>query len=79
MAKTHRGKVLREQVRHGRGVCPICKRTAVKVLYETQVKEKTIKVCKTCKAALSHGKMQKEVEALVPGAAPAAPAAPASP
>ncbi len=79
MAKPHRGKGLRDQVRHARALCPICKRTAVKVLYEVQVKDKTIKVCKTCKAALSHGKMQKEAEALVPGAAPAAPAAPASP
>ena len=47
-------------------VCPVCKRTAVKVGFEVQVKEKTIKVCKTCKAAISHGKLQKEAEALVP-------------
>jgi len=64
MAKSHRGKGLRGQVRHGRGLCPLCKRTAVKVVYEAQVKEKTIKVCKTCKAALSHGKYQQEAEAL---------------
>ncbi len=70
MAKGHRGKGLRSQVRHGRGICPICKRTAVKVVYEAQVKDKTIKVCKTCKAALSHGKYQQEAEA-VAAAAPA--------
>ncbi len=63
MGKTHRGKGLMDQVRHGRNVCPICKRTAVKVVYEAQIKDKTVKVCK---AALSHGKMQKEAEALVP-------------
>jgi hypothetical protein len=66
MAKTHRGKGLSTQVSHGRGVCPVCKRTAIKAVFEVQVKEKTIKVCKTCKASIGHGKMQKEVEALVP-------------
>ena len=75
MAKSHRGKGLRGQVRPGRGLCPLCKRTAVKVVYEAQVKEKTIKVCKTCKAALSHGKYQQEAEALVAAAAAQAPAA----
>ncbi|HVP19826.1 MAG TPA: hypothetical protein VMU36_12615 [Spirochaetia bacterium] len=70
MAKSHRGKGLKSQVRHGRGLCPLCKRTAVKVVYEAQFKDKTIKVCKTCKAALGHGKYQQEAEALT--AAPAA-------
>lgn len=65
MAKTHRGKGLRTVVRQGRDTCPICKRTAVKVVYETTIKEKTIKVCKTCKAALGHGKFQAEADALV--------------
>jgi len=67
MAKTHRGKGLRSSPRHGRGLCPICKRTSVKVIYEYQVKDKTIKVCKTCKATLSHGKHVQEAEALVTG------------
>jgi hypothetical protein len=44
----------------------VCKRTGVKVVFEAQVKDKTIKVCKTCKATIAHGGMQKEVEALVP-------------
>ncbi|HET6452509.1 MAG TPA: hypothetical protein VFI08_14420 [Spirochaetia bacterium] len=66
MGKTHRGKGLKDQVRNGRTVCPVCKRTAVKVVYEITVKEKTVKVCKTCKASIGNGKMQKEVEALVP-------------
>ena len=66
MAKTHRGKGLQSQPSHGRSQCPVCKRTAVKAVFEVQVKDKTIKVCKTCKAAIGHGKMQKEVEALVP-------------
>ncbi len=66
MAKTHRGKGLKSQPSHGRSECPVCKRTAVKAIYEVTVKEKTIKVCKTCKASIAHGKLQKEVEALVP-------------
>jgi RNA polymerase subunit RPABC4/transcription elongation factor Spt4 len=66
MAKGHRGKGLKDLVGQGRDVCPVCKRTAVKVVWEVTVKEKTIKVCKTCKAAIGHGKMQKEAEALVP-------------
>jgi ribosomal protein L37AE/L43A len=65
MAKTHRGKGIRNLVSHGRDTCPVCKRTAVKVVYEVTVKEKTIKVCKTCKASLAHGKFQAEAEALV--------------
>ncbi len=75
MAKTHRGKGIRNTPNHSRGTCPICKRTAIKVVYEVTVKEQTIKVCKNCKAALSHGKFQKEAEALVPAAAAATPAA----
>ena len=66
MGKTHRGKGLKELVHQGRNVCPVCKRTGIKVVFEAQVKDKTIKVCKTCKASISHGKMQKELEALVP-------------
>ncbi len=57
---------MKEQVRQGRSVCPVCKRTGVKVVFEVQVKDKTVKVCKTCKASIGHGKMQKEVETLVP-------------
>jgi len=75
MAKSHRGKGLKGQVRHGRGLCPLCKRTAVKAIYDAQVKDKTIKVCKTCKAALSHGKYQQEAEALASAQAAPAPKA----
>jgi hypothetical protein len=75
MGKTHRGKGLKALANHGRDTCPLCKRTAIKVVFEVTVKEKTIKVCKTCKAALSNGKLQKEAEAIaaaIPAAAPAA-------
>jgi ribosome-binding protein aMBF1 (putative translation factor) len=70
MAKTHRGKGIRSLVSQGRGACPLCGRTGVKVVFEITVNEKTLKLCKTCKAAVSHGKMRKEAEALA-SAAPA--------
>jgi hypothetical protein len=56
MAKAHRGKGIRELVSHGRGECPICKKEGVKVLYELESGETKVKVCKTCKAAVKHGK-----------------------
>jgi transposase-like protein len=56
MSKAHRGKGLKEAVARGRGTCPICKRNNVKVLYEQEAGEQKLKICKTCKAALKHGK-----------------------
>ena len=56
MAKPHRGKGIRELFAHGRGECPVCKRNNVKVLYEVDSGEQKIKICKTCKAAVKHGK-----------------------
>jgi ribosomal protein L37AE/L43A len=56
MSKAHRGKGLRDQVSRGRGTCPVCKRESVKVLYELEADGVKIKVCKTCKAAIAHGK-----------------------
>jgi hypothetical protein len=56
MAKAHRGKGIRELVSHGRGECPICKKEGVKVLYELESGEAKVKVCKTCKASVKHGK-----------------------
>ena len=56
MAKPHRGKSIRELPFRGRGECPVCKRQNVKVLYEQEAEGKKVKVCKTCKAAIKHGK-----------------------
>jgi hypothetical protein len=56
MSKSHRGKGIRELFSRGRGECPICKRTNVKILYEQESGEGKIKICKTCKAAIKHGK-----------------------
>ncbi|MDR0376616.1 MAG: hypothetical protein LBH70_02360 [Spirochaetaceae bacterium] len=56
MSKAHRGKGLRELVSRGRGDCPVCKRSNVKLLYEIEAGEQKVKVCKICKAAIKHGK-----------------------
>jgi hypothetical protein len=56
MSKAHRGKGIRELPSRGRGECPLCKRTNVKVLYEQDSGETKVKLCKTCKAAVKHGK-----------------------
>jgi len=52
MSKAHRGKGLRATPNHGRGTCPICKRSGVKIVYEVN---KTM-VCKICrkKASTQH-------------------------
>jgi len=49
MAKNHRGKTIRILPNHGRGECPFCKRTGVKLTFEVKAADKTIKVCKVCK------------------------------
>ncbi|MEN6445642.1 MAG: hypothetical protein ABFC98_06300 [Candidatus Cloacimonas sp.] len=49
MAKNTRGKGIKNIPNHGRGECPVCHRTGIKLLYEVKVGEKTYKVCKTCK------------------------------
>jgi hypothetical protein len=56
MSKAHRGKGLAEFAANGRGLCPVCKRDNVKVIYEVEAGEKKIKICKTCRAAVKHGK-----------------------
>ncbi|MDR3342261.1 MAG: hypothetical protein LBT14_05640 [Treponema sp.] len=56
MSKAHRGKGIRELFSRGRGECPVCKRTNVKILYEQEAGGKKVTICKTCKAAIKHGK-----------------------
>ncbi|WP_195572155.1 hypothetical protein [Paenibacillus sp. 1001270B_150601_E10] len=52
MAKTHRGKGLWKTPSKGRGTCPICLSTRIKLLYTVSDKENhQIKVCKKCKDA----------------------------
>ncbi|MBN2810817.1 hypothetical protein K7J14_12875 [Treponema zuelzerae] len=56
MSKAHRGKGIRTNPNHGRGVCPVCKREQVKTLYDQEVAGVKSKICKTCKAAIKNGK-----------------------
>lgn len=47
--KAHRGKTLWKLPSHGRGTCPVCKTTRIKVLYDIIAEDgsKTT-VCKRC-------------------------------
>ena len=56
MSKPYRGKSIRELVSHGRGVCPLCKRSGVKLLYEQDAGDTKIKICKICRASVKNGK-----------------------
>ncbi|WP_319477219.1 hypothetical protein [Marispirochaeta aestuarii] len=64
MSKANRGSGIRDKVKSGRGTCPLCKRTGIKVTNEVELKEKKYMVCKQCKAALAHDKLQDAVAAL---------------
>lgn len=49
-AKTHRGKTIVKIPKHGRGTCPICNATGIKLLYEVIAKDSSkVNVCKRCK------------------------------
>lgn len=54
MAKTRRGKVLWKLTNHGRGKCPLCERTGVKLLWQrTGADGTSLDVCKRCRAMKS--------------------------
>lgn len=56
MSKAHRGKGIADLVAGGRGSCPVCKRSGVKLLYETEIEGKKTKICKICKATTANKK-----------------------
>ncbi|MDR2589343.1 MAG: hypothetical protein LBC67_07945 [Spirochaetales bacterium] len=60
MSKAHRGAGLRSQTSSGRGVCPLCKRSGIKVVHEVASGDKKLMLCKQCKAAVASGKKQLE-------------------
>ena len=78
MSKSHRGTGVRKEPNHGRGVCPVCGRSQVKVLYEKEIDGNKVKVCKVCSAHMEND-AQKAAKAAKKAAAAAAPAAEASP
>ena len=75
MSKPHRGSSLRELHARGRGVCPVCKKTNIKVLYEQEAGDQKFKLCKVCRAAVKHG--TKSLPVTVTAKAPASEEAPA--
>lgn len=56
MSKAHRGKGIRSEQNRGRGVCPVCNKTGVKVLYENEVGGEKLKICKICRANIKNKK-----------------------
>ena len=63
MGKTHRGKGINDQFARGRGTCPACGASGIKLLYEQESGDKKVKVCKPCKAAIKRGKKSVPVQA----------------
>ncbi|MBK9748174.1 MAG: hypothetical protein J0M07_24425 [Anaerolineae bacterium] len=49
MGKSHRGKGLYKMPAHGRGTCPICGRTRIKLLYPVKIEGAQKNVCKNCR------------------------------
>ncbi len=49
MGKSHRGKGIIKLPAHGRGTCPICNRTRIKLLYPVKIDGVTKNVCKNCR------------------------------
>jgi len=65
MSKAHRGRPLKmETPGSGRGTCPVCKRSGIKLLYENEVDEKKLVVCKQCHTAVRAGKYKDVIAAL---------------
>ncbi len=64
MSKSNRGKGIWEKMGRGRGTCPVCKRSGIKLLYEREINEKKYMICKQCRAALAHGKKKEETAVL---------------
>jgi len=79
MSKPHRGSNIRGLYAHGRGECPVCKRTNVKVLFEQESGDQKFKICKVCRAAIKHGTKSLPVVASAKPATEAAAPAKAAP
>lgn len=73
MAKAHRGTGIRELPYHGRGTCPICKKTGIKILYEHEMDGAKVKICKFCNGHLKN-EARKAAKLAAKSAAASAPA-----
>ena len=56
MAKPHRGKGILDLYARGRGTCPSCGASGIKLLYELESEGDKVMVCKPCRAAIKRGK-----------------------
>jgi len=54
VSKAHRGKGIKSIPNRGRGKCPLCHSTGVKLLYENEVDGEKKNVCKICHANLKN-------------------------
>ena len=54
MAKNHRGTGMRSFPSRGRGECPRCHKTGIKMSYEVEIDGNKVKVCKVCNGALKN-------------------------
>ncbi len=65
MSKAHRGRPLKEEnPGAGRGTCPLCKRSGIKLLFDYEVDEKKLVLCKQCNSAVKNGKFKEAIAAL---------------
>jgi hypothetical protein len=65
MSKAHRGRPLKEEHKgNPRGNCPLCKRSAIKMLYSHEVDGKKFTVCKQCNSAVKAGKFKEAIAAI---------------
>ncbi|MBP3709159.1 MAG: hypothetical protein J6I73_01935 [Treponema sp.] len=78
MAKNHRGTGIRSLPSHGRGTCPVCHKTGVKIIYEVEIDGNKVMVCKFCNAAMKN-KARKEKRAQKAAVSVAEPAATEAP
>ena len=62
VSKAHRGKGLHETYNRGRGTCPMCKKTGVKVVYEYEIDGAKQNICKVCKATIANKKAKQVAE-----------------
>lgn len=63
MSKNHRGKGILDKYKRGRGTCPTCKRTGVKIIHEQEIDKQKIFVCKICNVVISRKEMQLKKKA----------------
>ena len=53
MSKNHRGKGIRDLFARGRGICPACGTTGIKLLYEQEADGKKLKFANFAKPPLN--------------------------